>query len=551
MKRIRTMKKVATIATAALMTACLAVPAALYVPNFADQAISVSAAETTYTLTIKSNVAGHTYEAYQIFAGDLSSDGKLSNITWGSGVSEAGKTALGDASAKSETLTEANAPAFAKEVSDYLATVAGTADAVSENVYSITGLKAGYYLIKDQNDTQDKENGAYTSYILKVVGNTEADLKTGIPTLVKKVQENTNISTSYTHPGLSTADTNYNDIADYNIGDMVPFKLYGTMPANIGDYTSYYYEFSDQLDSQFTITSSTAVTVKVDGVAVEADKNMRIVIDPAANTIKVSFEDIKAKVPTITKNSVVTVEYSALLNETAEIGRPGQLNAAQLIYSNNPNEDYAPNTGNETTDTPGDSGTTPWDKVIVFTYEMDVTKVDALNTNTKLKDAEFKLSNASGKFVIVDEDGIVTGWADSIEGGSVLKSGEDGLFVVIGLDDGEYSLQETKAPEGYNLLANALTVTVDATTPNTQEWNDFDDEKALTALTVKVDEGEAVDGNLDTGAVALEVQNKSGQTLPGTGGIGTTLFYLIGGIMVAGSGVYLISKKRMSNKEEK
>ncbi len=551
MKRTNTMKKVATIATAALMTACLAVPAAMYVPNFADQAISVSAADTTYTLTIKSNVAGHTYEAYQIFSGDLASNGKLSNIVWGNGVSADGQAALGDADELSQTLTEANAADFAKTVSAYLGTVAGTANVVTENVYSIAGLKAGYYLIKDKDNSQDKENGAYTSYILKVVGNTEAELKTGIPSLVKKVQENTNISTSYKHPGLADADTNYNDIADYNIGDMVPFKLYGTMPENIGDYSAYYYEFSDQLDSQFTITSSTAVTVKVDGVALEADNNMRIVIDPAANTIKVSFENIKAKVPTITNNSVVTVEYSALLNKNAEIGLPGQMNAAQLIYSNNPNETYVPNTDDETTDTPNDSGTTPWDKVIVFTYEMGVTKVDGSNTDTKLKDAEFKLSNAAGKYVVVDASGIVTGWADDIDSGSVLTSDDAGLFKVIGLDDGVYTLTETKAPEGYNKLANPLTVTVDATTPNTQEWNDFNEANALTALTVQVDTGSAEEGDITDGAVGIQVQNKSGQTLPGTGGIGTTLFYLIGGVMVVGSGVYLISKKRMSNKEEK
>ena len=117
---------------------------------------------TNYSITINNSAEGHTYEAYQIFTGDLSGT-TLSNIVWGSGVSEAGKTALGDAAAKAETLkTEADAKAFAKEVAPYLTTAAGSANTVTDGKYVISGLAAGYYLVKDQDGSLTGDNDSYT-----------------------------------------------------------------------------------------------------------------------------------------------------------------------------------------------------------------------------------------------------------------------------------------------------------------------------------------------------------------------------------------------------
>ena len=146
------MKKLTGVLLALVMTLSLATTA------FAD--------ETTYSITINNSAEGHTYEAYQIFTGDLAEkDGKkvLSNIVWGRGISEAGKTALGDAAAKAETLkTEADAKAFAKEVAPYLTTAAGSANTVTDGKYVISGLAAGYYLVKDKDDSLSGDADAYT-----------------------------------------------------------------------------------------------------------------------------------------------------------------------------------------------------------------------------------------------------------------------------------------------------------------------------------------------------------------------------------------------------
>ena len=151
-------------------------------------------AEETYSITINNSVGGHTYEAYQIFTGDLSTNEAgnkvLSNIVWGSGVSEAGQTALGDAAAKAETLkTEADAKAFAKEVAPYLTTAAGSASTVTDGKYVISGLTPGYYLVKNQEGSLTGDNDAYTEYIVRVVGNVEANPKSDIPEVEKKVKD--------------------------------------------------------------------------------------------------------------------------------------------------------------------------------------------------------------------------------------------------------------------------------------------------------------------------------------------------------------------------
>ncbi|MDY3286908.1 MAG: SpaA isopeptide-forming pilin-related protein, partial [Eubacteriales bacterium] len=212
-----------------------------------------------------------------------------------------------------------------------------------------------------------------------------------------------------------------------------------------------------------------------------------------------------------------------------------------LEYSNNPNQ-----TGTGTTET----GKTPEDEVLVFTYELDVTKVDGQNADTKLSGAEFVLLNSDKRKAAVVADGKITGWADvttadgktTYPAGSTLTSGVDGKFVIAGLDAGSYYLVETKAPAGYNLLKNPIKVTIAATLDKTEN------NPALTALTISVDGGAAKDGNLTSGAVETNVENNQGATLPETGGAGTTAFYIIGGCLVLAAAVLLVTKKRMSSK---
>ena len=499
-------------------------------------ALSVCAfAADTYTITINNKASGHTYEAYQIFAGDLSGTAPnyvLSNITWGSGITDAGKTALEDAATAAAGITDAAAAEkFATNVADYLST-SKTSSVQGTDNYTITVSAPGYYLIKDKDASLSTDNAdAYTKYIVKVVGPTTVDPKSSVPTVEKKVKENVKSTPDDTNYG-----TGYNDVADYNIGDTVPFELIGTLPANYADYTTYNYVFHDTASAGLTIDAA-SVHVYVDGN--EITTGFTTVL--AGQSLTVTFTDLKV-VSAVNASSKIVVKYNATLNSNAEIGLPGNPNEVYLTFSNNPNK------GGD-----GNTGKTPTDKVIVFTYELDTTKVDGSDTAKTLSGAEFKLYKTDGttpSYAIV-ADGKVTGWTTDETKATTLTSDSNGLFKVAGLDDGTYYLKETKAPVGYNLLANDVKLKITATTTNGQTWTDGDASSALTALTISVNDGTAANGILADGTVAATITNNSGSTLPSTGGIGTTIFTVAGVVLMIGAAVVLVTKRKVSGEEHK
>jgi fimbrial isopeptide formation D2 family protein/LPXTG-motif cell wall-anchored protein len=520
---------------------------ALFVSLFMVLGMGVTALaeDTTYTITINNSATGHTYQAYQVFAGDLA-DGVLSNITWGTGVNQTGLiTALKadtNFSSLSETataadvasaLTQDNASAFAQIIGQHLSsTVAGTSTEGTGS-YTISGLSAGYYLVKDSADSQTDKDDAYTGFILKVAGNVEANPKSSVPTVEKKVQENTKTVTYSQTDTENYVGNQYNDVADYNIGDAVPFELIGTMPSNYADYTSYKYAFHDTASAGLTINSD-SIHVYNNGTEI-ATADYTATVD--GQNLTVTFANTK-NIADINADSIITVKYTATLNSSAVIGLDGNPNEVYLTFSNNPNQGGT-----------GDTGKTPTDKVIVFTYELDTTKVDATNTDTKLSGAEFQLYKkvSDVKTYAKVANGKVTGWTTTESEATTLTSDSNGLFKVAGLDDGTYYLHESKAPAGYNTLANDVELTIAATTVNDQNWTSGTASDALTALKITAG-GATTDGTLSTGTVSATVTNSKGATLPSTGGIGTTIFYVVGTALIVVAGVMLVVRKRMADR---
>lgn len=499
---MKNMKKIASLVLALIMAFAMTATA------FAE--------ETTYSITINNSAEGHTYEAYQIFTGDLSTkDGKkiLSNIVWGSGVSEAGKTALGDAAAKAETLkTEDDVIAFAKAVAPYLTTAAGSANTVTDGKYVISGLKAGYYLVKDKDGSLTGDNDAYTEYIVKVVENVTANPKSDVPVVVKKVKD-TNDSTSET--------SGWQDSADYDIGDSVPFQLKATLASNVSSYTTYKVVFHDILSKGLTYKDD--AKVYIDGKETNGFTVTSTVNADGTTTLTVSCDDVKAL--GAGNSSVITVEYTATLNDNAVLGSAGNPNKVYLEYSNNPNKSEAGN--NET-------GNTPEDKVIVFTYKTIINKVDG--ENKPLTGAAFKLEK-----LIKGVDGAEDTWV-LVKEFTIDEENPATSFEFAGLDDGTYKLTETKTPAGYNTI-DPITFEVTATHSEGQE-------PALTDLNGNKVTGEITfTANTTEGSLSANVVNKAGSTLPETGGMGTTIFYILGGLLVLFAVVFLVAKKRMSNME--
>ncbi len=485
----------------------------------------------------------------------------------------------------------------------------------------------GYYVIVETGFTgegADADNGktgagAITAYLLTqydASAGADITVKSGAPEVIKKVKENAEdvTATGEAFNGKTGADDDsydvgedYNDVADYCIGDSVPFKLYGTVPAQLDEYDHYYYKFVDTLGKEFDIDETT-ITICVNGTTEVAENLFNIHKDVtvgAENTkIEITFEDIKALKDTsgnaieLAVGDVITVEYKATLTDDAVIGLDGQINSVYLEYSNNPNVEYNPSTDkatdkddktkndetdedkeawdeddtkpespddldNDGTNESDNTSETPVDTVIVFTYELDVTKQDAA-TKAALANAKFVLSrdnDGTTEYAVLDSAYKITGWTtdehdatpgEGVTPATVLTSGADGTFKVIGLDQGEYSLTEIEQPSGYNLLEDSIDIEITADTENNQIWDDFVASKALKALTISVGDTASATttgtGDVETGIVNATVYNNSGSTLPSTGGMGTTLFYVGGGALALGAGVLLVSKKRMANK---
>ena len=552
----------------------VAATAAMAVAGFAGASTAMAVDGNTVNVTVpgaESNLNGHAYTAYQILSGtQATSGGALGDAEWGTGINDAAflKALKADTTIGKYFANVTDAKGFAEALSNtdnfpvdgantrLVAKIAmknteGTGTALAAG--GSTQLDKGYYLIVDS--TTDGQT-VYNPAVLAITSDIEIKDKTDVPTLEKKVQENKKDATGDTAYG-----SKFNDVADYNIGDDVPFHLIGSVP-DMSQYETYTYKFTDTFDKGFDAVDTSNVKVylsndkklDLEGESVDTDitsyfsgTNGSIQYTPATEaqgetagtkaTLTVSTKDLK-KAATYSKEQpqYVIVSYTAKLNANAKIGLPGNVNEAYLTYSNKP--DQSGQGENQPT------GNTPEDKVIVFTYGLDVTKVDSKNTKTKLKDAEFKLKNSDGKWATIT-DGKVTGWADTELQGSVLKSDGSGKFKVEGLDDGEYTLKETKAPAGYNLPADGFSVTLTATTANNQAW-DGTATKALTNLAVKVGQTDGT-GDVTTGLGAITIKNTQGSSLPSTGGMGTVLLYVAGIAVFVLAGATLVMALRRRN----
>ena len=492
------------------LLAVLTLALTMAVPAFAE-----TTTPTKYTITINNGTGN--YAAYQIFKGDLH-EKTLSNIEWGDNVTDEGRTKFGNAADKAKTITtEADAKAFAVEVAKYL-----TDPAAGTGTDSITVSGPGYYLIKN---TSVGEGEVFTDYILRVVGDVTVNPKSGKPTLDKQIRHN--------ETGL------WGVVGDNQIGDTVEFRTLTTVPI-VSGYTQYTYVIHDEMSAGLTsnVRSNEDVTIKVNDETVLDKKYYTVTVDGTnANKFTVTVDVLNAiKDGKMVEGNTLYTYYTGILNEKAKVYNDGkQDNKAYLEYSNNPHDHTTTNK-------------TPEKVVYDWTFKMEVNKIDG-ESNTPLSDAKFVLSkNGSRSLGTIGDDGTPSNTKDLISliensDGSytVAPAGHTGTYVMTagnitikGLDDAtEYYLYETKAPAGYNRLTAAVRFEITAT------YSDAGDNCTSVTATVNNDV---------QSSVSVNVRNNKGSTLPSTGGIGTTLFYVIGGGLMAVAAVLLVTKKRMNNK---
>lgn len=495
---MKKMRKLLAVMLTLIMAMAMMVPAMAAGDDEADT--------NSFTITAPDN--GHTYEVYQIFTGDYY-EGVLSNIKWGKN----GTGTTGEA-VSSEIITELTETTGSD--TEKLAVIEKYVNLESEEFGTVSNgnpltVPGGYYLIKDVDESQAGEDDAYTLYIVQVADDVTITPKADVPEFEKKVQD---------ADDTAGTTTEWQDSADHDIGDTINFQLKGTVADNYDAYKVYKFVFHDTESKGLTFQGVTAV--KVDGVEIET--GYEVVQSPSDKcTFEVVFENLK-NIESVHADSVITVEYTSVLNENAVIGSAGNPNTANLEFSNNPNDEQG-----------GETGETPDDTVIVFTYKTVIDKVDG--EEKPLAGAEFTLE----KFV-ADEEGADT--YDDKKGtwtsvGDAVVTEEGTQFTFSGLDDGAYRLTETKTPDGYNTI-DPIIFTV------TAEHEVESDDPTLTSLNGNKVSGEITfTPNQGEGSLTATVVNQSGLELPETGGMGTKIFYLAGGILALGAGLLLVTRKRM------
>lgn len=502
MKNSRAFRRFASVATASLLAACMAVPMA---------ATNVSAASITIT-GISAEVT-HTFEVYQVFTGDLDNNGILSNMKWGSGVTKYDGIDVTAGAAVTETIiteiTEGkNATATVAKLT--LGTVSKTVTSTNNRTAVIDDLDDGYYVVKDTTNLAG-QNDANSTWIVQVAGNASVEIKNALPTVEKQV----------------SSGENFADFADYAINETFQFKLTAEIPndLDLAAYEKYALTFTDTLSAGITFDGIASVTVN--GKSIDTtDYTVSGVSNEGLFTIAITDLIPLLEEGDTLGNDTVVVTYNAHLNEYAAVnnatGTTTNKNDVTLTYTNSPDS-----TGEGTT------GTTPSDSAWVFTYQVNNKKyANSVADGNELAGAGFTLYKENTAIKLIDNgDGSYTVADQSLEQGVIteMTSNAGGIFNIKGLDAGEYTLKETSTPAGYNTCADT-TIVIDATLAN-----------GVNGPVATLSAGSNMDNN---------IINKSGSSLPSTGGIGTTVFYLAGGIMVAVAGIYLISKKRMNNVQD-
>lgn len=503
---------------------------------------TANAAGGNATLTVSTTdakFAGKTVNAYKMFSATVSSDGGAVSHTLTDGwkpffMSSTldGLTGVTDANVNDKAneyvskLKDSALTAFAAKASNWAQTKTNniTADAtatVSENAATdgkytatFTGLDYGYYVVAVPGATLADAKGQYAALVRVHSTTVGVDIKGDLPTVDKKVQVN----------GTGQNAT------DAKIGDTLTFTLTSTIP-DMSAYSTYTFNFKDTLSKGLTFEQVKSVKVEDKTLSVNTDYT---VTPPTApnNTLTVAMNDFKAK-QQANAGKKITVTYTATLNKDAVVGGAGNVNSATIQYSNNPS-----------TNGTGDSEPS---KVRVFTYGFTVDKY----TGDQYTDAATRLAGA--KFTLAHKDGSAISFVQVSAGSAtanavyrVAKAGETGTTTITtpangkvvfeGLKNGEYTLTETEAPAGYNKLASAIGVKVNGQNDGT------DTTHATVTITYNNDNnGSNYDQTASNGVIP--VQNKSGVTLPGTGGMGTIAFTVIGVLVIALGVAWTLKRK--------
>lgn len=511
--------------------------------GLAATTVATANAADNATLTVSTTdakFAGKTVNAYKMFSATVSGDGKAVSYTltdeWKPFFKNStfdGLTGVTDANINDKAndyvskLKDSALVAFATKASNWAqtttnhitanatATVSKNAATNSKYTATFNNLGYGYYVVAVPGATLANAKSQYATLVSVHSTSVTAEIKGDLPTVDKKVQ----------------VDGTGKDATDAKIGDTLNFTLTSTIP-DMSAYDTYTFNFKDTLSKGLTFGQVTSV--KVGDTALTTDTDYTVATAPADNgktLLTVTMKNFKNQQANAGKK--ITVTYTATLNKDAVVGGAGNVNSATIQYSNNPS-------------TNGTGESEP-SKVRVFTYGFTVDKYTGKNyddTATRLAGAEFTLAHKGGtaiSFVKVADSATQNAVyrvakADEAGATTTITTPANGKVDFRGLENGEYTLTETKAPAGYNKLASAIGVKVDG------QNNGTDTTHATVTITYNNDNNGSNYNQTASNGV-IPVQNNSGVVLPGTGGMGTIAFTVIGVLVIALGVAWTLKRK--------
>lgn len=527
----------------------------------------------THDITIIGAGPNHVYQIYQIFQGTIKMEtSQIGDSRWGTGVQPLmvlaalkssdyviseritgadGETSeltgrqvtIGEVFAECEDANDVSlamspyeddseaAREFAQIIGKYLSKTYVTAERGADGKYHANGLLSGYYLVKDAGPV---EYDAQTRYMLNLNMNQEVNIKGDAPTMEKRVNHDGNIV----------------EAADFQIGDVIEFKLNGTLPNKdvFESYSQYKYIFHDSLPImlQFSGTASKKWKVEVyNGNNFVSDITSYFKYEAKERTFTIGCDNLRAissLSQTITSlgstdNLRIVLSYYATLTsiDITDVVYKNQ-NNSYLEFSDNPNQ------GGE-----GSTNVTPEDKATVYTYNIGIVKLNGKDQSIRLKDVGFKLyrERDGQKIWAIVEDNKVLGWTPNENEGTEMFTSLRGEIYIFGLDAATYVLVETTTPDGFNTMKD-MHFTISSVIGNTETDQNV---KSL-QLTIDSEDGQSQNGDPATGEIRATVLNYPGGIFPATGALGTAMFYIIGGVLVVSSVILIFTFIRKKLKIE-
>ena len=436
-----------------------------------------------------------------------------------------------------------------EEIRDQLVSQGYSSDAftvtntLEDGSIEIQGLQPGYYMIDEITSVQDTHSAASLILLDTADDSCDIQIKSDYPSIIKKIEED-------------DLNIGWNDIGDYEIGQSIPYK-YETYIPDIKAYNTYKMIFHDIMDEALTFDSdSVQIQISDSEKTYTVPSNQYSIVENTDNeSFIVQISDIKSIIDQQFSNGYgqkVLFTYNAYLNEKAKdrSGRAGFENKVALEFSNNPD-----------TDGTNDTGMTPWDSVVCFTYQINAVKTN--EENQSLQGAKFrlyrdengtqeiKLKKVENVYVVMNEDYLSNAESDE------MISDENGLFNISGLDQGTYYLKETQAPDGYRKIQDSIKIVITpefTTDRNSYYENQGASDQVLETLSANCEIKQFLNGLLNsgskalqtdvqTGSIQLKIVNQTGSKLPVTGS-SMTLILLAGGSLLMIAGLYNLRKQK-------